>query len=230
METSVATTEGYKWGESDAPESGRHVKPFARLVAEDSDSETSKGALDLYHLKHARHIVSGNHDFAETPLEARLIDFLLKGRDDLSRYEVKVSYQGENSPRVDSALSYRTLKERFQVLQKWEGRVLSIDAARGEFTAILTDKTHPDVPEEQVTLNLEELSDTDIERLETGSLFFWNIGYRHTAAGNKSKESEIRLRRLRGFSNTAVEGARQFASEFKDLFNAMPGTTESHDR
>lgn len=222
METTVATYKGYRWGESNALEDEELIQPYPQIKLEDSQRATSNHVVNLLRVKQAFCESSGIGQHLRDVLDKRIdSDFGDGDRDCLSQFEFKLPYTKRITPLVDAAVISQRLRERFQVLQKWEGRVTSVDHDSGEFTAFLTDKTNPEEPEEQVVLDIDELADNDKERLKPGSLFYWTVGHRFSASGGKTKESEIRLRRLRGFSDTTILSACKYAREMSDLFESV---------
>jgi hypothetical protein len=97
--------------------------------------------------------------------------------------------------------------DRCIVLQKWEGRVedVSVDS----FVATLTD-TLGSGPTEVAEFALDELSPFDLPLVLPGAIFYWNLGYRIAAGGQRSRESVIRFRRMpRWSAQDRAEAARR---------------------
>jgi hypothetical protein len=69
----------------------------------------------------------------------------------------------------------KPLVGRFQLLQLWEGRITEID--ENTFSARISDKTNPQLPDEIVTLDIEEISPRDLPLVKLGSVFYWSIRY-----------------------------------------------------
>lgn len=235
METSTTTHKGFRWGESDAPEFADPIKPSPQIALESWLESTSNEAVDLQWAKQAYFERPGMTKVLKDELISRLDPRVgERERDFLALLDVKLPHKGVAESHIaDSAAVSQSLQERFQVLQKWEGRVTEVDVEQGELTAILRDKTSPDSPEEEVILALDELAESDLRHLEVGSLFYWTIGHRFSASGRKTKESEIRLRRLRGFSKAFLERASEYAAEMAELFPpleiSMPTFELKHD-
>ena len=105
----------------------------------------------------------------------------------------------ENNPAIDlfgqlQFFKHQTLK-RFQTLQEWEGYVLEVNES--EFTARLLDLTAGATEEdEEATIPLEEISETDHKNLYYGSIFRWVIGYEYSVSGVKRRISQIVFRDL----------------------------------
>lgn len=86
-------------------------------------------------------------------------------------------------------------------LQEWEGYVL--EKGEEEFIARLSDLSSDTlasemepIADEEAIISLSEISDDDIARLHTGSVFRWVIGYERSASGTKRRISQIVLRDL----------------------------------
>ncbi len=96
---------------------------------------------------------------------------------------------------------------KVRVLQRWTGRVQRIE--NGMFVAELTDTMNPGNPIEEVELDTSEVSAGDLPLLEEGAIFYWTIGYRDSAGGQRSRVSTLRFARLPVLTKSAV--ARAFA-------------------
>lgn len=100
----------------------------------------------------------------------------------------------------------------FDALQKWEGHVVSVSEC--EFTATLVDLTQSGV-EEEVVLDLSELSEDDLPLVAPGAVFYWSVGYRVEQSGERSRSSVIWFRRLPAWTESDIERATIRASELK---------------
>lgn len=100
----------------------------------------------------------------------------------------------------------------FDALQKWEGHVVSVSEA--DFTATLVDLTQPGV-EEEVVLDLSEVSEDDVPLVQPGAVFYWSVGYRVEQSGERSRSSVIWFRRLPAWTDKDIERARERASGLK---------------
>ncbi len=106
------------------------------------------------------------------------------------------SPQGQRAPREDILVrlpSLRKSKWRVTVLQGWVGRVEQVMADR--FLAVLSDATSSLNPQEQIELDLREVSESDIPLLACGATFYWSIGYRDTPGGQRERISTLRFAR-----------------------------------
>jgi hypothetical protein len=89
--------------------------------------------------------------------------------------------------------SVRESKWKVTVLQRWIGRVEHLKTDR--FLAVLTDATNSQNPPEQVELEREEVSKSDLPLLAEGASFYWSIGYRDTPGGQRDRISTLRFAR-----------------------------------
>jgi hypothetical protein len=61
-------------------------------------------------------------------------------------------------------------------------------------------------------LEKQELSDFDLELLETGAIFYWTVGYRlKLPRGARERVSQIRFRRLPAWSRSEIAAAEERA-------------------
>jgi hypothetical protein len=116
-------------------------------------------------------------------------------------------------------VSSQTKSERFQVLQKWSGKVTQVNDSAEELIAELADKTTPSNPIEVVTISFEDLSFSDLARVRAGALFTWSIGYEYRGA-TKKKSSAIHFSRLQTFNRSDREAAKKKAQSFLELIRA----------
>lgn len=98
----------------------------------------------------------------------------------------------------------------FRSLQKWEGVVLEVEG--DYFRARLVDLTCPG-PDEEAEISIEELSPEDLELLEPGAVFYWNIGYHNSVNGQRTRASQIRFRRLPVWTKEDLEKAQVKATQ-----------------
>lgn len=96
--------------------------------------------------------------------------------------------------------------EPFELLQQWEGCVLSI--SRDTFTASLYDLTNTrGVADEEAEFSIEDVSDSDLHLLREGAIFRWLIGYRKRPSG-KVSESKLVFRRMPVWRREDLDRAR----------------------
>jgi len=107
-------------------------------------------------------------------------------------------------------------RERFMVLQKWEGTVRTF--TRTEFIATLYDLSDPSRPNEEVALLKDEISESDLPLLEPGAVFYWSIGYRVDEWGSRERVSALRFRRLPVWTRRDLEDVARKVDELKRTF------------
>jgi hypothetical protein len=103
-----------------------------------------------------------------------------------------------------------------KLLQLWEGRVSSV--AHNEFTAVVTDKTDPKNPDEEVTISLDELGEEDVPLVRAGAVFYWSVRYEQDVGMPRQRVTRIRFRRLSGWNQTERERAEEFARQARALW------------
>jgi hypothetical protein len=84
-------------------------------------------------------------------------------------------------------------RERITALQRWVGLVESV--GNTTFIARISDETNTTNPIEEVELPLEEVSASDRELAVPGGTFYWSIGYRDSADGQRERISTLRFAR-----------------------------------
>ena len=108
----------------------------------------------------------------------------------------------------------------FNSIQKWEGVVTEV--GEDTFTARLTDLTNggsgpshggPSHGDEFIELSFDDVSSPDdIELIQKGAIFYWNIGF-ETLHGQDRKSSLIRFRRLPKWSKKKLEAMERKGKE-----------------
>ena len=102
-------------------------------------------------------------------------------------------------------------------LQEWEGYITEIGDA--EFTANLTDLTaRATHAGEEATIPMDEISETDIAKIQVGSIFRWVIGYQHTA-GTKKRVSHIVFRDLPAITESDLRDGEEWARRITAAFD-----------
>jgi len=107
-------------------------------------------------------------------------------------------------------------RDRFMVLQKWEGTVSRV--TENEFTATLHDLSDPSRPDEEVALSIDEVSESDRPLLAQGGIFYWSIGYRMDQWGSRERVSALRFRRLPVWTRRDLEEVTRMADELRRAF------------
>lgn len=106
-------------------------------------------------------------------------------------------------------------KEAFLALQRWEGIVT--ECLADSFLARLTDLTS-EGPAEEVELSIHDVAPEDRSLVENGAVFYWSIGYRDDASGQRSRASTLRFRRLPVWSVAELEAAKERALDVARVF------------
>jgi hypothetical protein len=112
--------------------------------------------------------------------------------------------------------------DRFQVLQKWEGTVLEVEG--GVLFARLKDLTQ-DNPHEEVEIELEEVLSDDRSLVQPGASFYWSIGYLHKSHGQRLRASEIRFRRIPGWTEDEILAAQMQVGVDETFYNLDRGSS-----
>ena len=99
---------------------------------------------------------------------------------------------------------------RVTLLKHWEGYVQEV--SNGSFVARLID-LEEDVPDEEAEIYLEEVTPDDRDLVAPGAVFYWMIGYRQQASGQRERVSGIRFRRLPQLTQRDIELAKAQAQE-----------------
>lgn len=112
------------------------------------------------------------------------------------------------------------IKRTFRLIQMWEGRVELVDPEQGVFTAIISDKTNPELPDEEVTLSIEEIPKNDLALLQEGAVFYWSIGYADEPGRPRERASRIRFRRLPKWTDRELNKARERGKKLANIFSS----------
>ena len=108
-------------------------------------------------------------------------------------------------------------RDRFHALQEWEGYV--VDVGETDFGARVVDLTAgSEQAEEEATIPLSEISDSDAERIREGSIFRWVIGYERSVTGTKKRVSQIVFRDLPAITSTDLKDADVWAADTARAF------------
>jgi len=117
--------------------------------------------------------------------------------------------------------SSRVNTDGYAVLQQWEGTVS--DLSGENVTAVLRDWTNPALPDEEVTVSLDEFSPEDQSLVTGGTVFYWSIGYR-TRSGTRERVSSFQLRRMPPPSKAERARAEKEASVLSRLLSSRHTT------
>lgn len=105
-------------------------------------------------------------------------------------------------------------KQKFKLLQKWEGTV--VDTSEEECVAIIRDLIAPENPEEEIKFSLEEIPETDRELVVPGSVFRWSIGYFDDKNGSRHRTSTMTFRRLPYWRKKDLKKAQEEAESLRE--------------
>lgn len=129
------------------------------------------------------------------------------------------------SPRIQSSLPKDAPKPLYQhpvrandsykSLQKWEGYV--VENKKDMFIARLIDLTS-EGEEEIAEIPIAEISESDLDLLSVGAVFYWNIAYKDSVSGQRERVSTIRFRRLPMWTKKELEDAKE---KGRTLFNKL---------
>jgi len=99
-------------------------------------------------------------------------------------------------------------------LQKWEGYVTKI--SKDSILVRLIDLTEGR-PEEEAEIPLEEISEEDKDLIREGAVFYWNIGYKDSKSGQRTRVSIIRFQRLPKWRKKEKDVAEQEAERLQEI-------------
>src|SRR6266511_2905008 len=105
-------------------------------------------------------------------------------------------------------------RAHFRALQEWEGTVL--DRRADSIHVRLVDKTNGG--EEEAEILLDEISPHDLPLVRAGAVFYWTIGYRDSASGQRSRQSSIVFRRLPAWTDSELAALRKKVRRQSALF------------
>jgi hypothetical protein len=129
----------------------------------------------------------------------------------------KLRYDSLIRPRTPAFLAGKSYALRAR--QRWEGVVTEVDEET--FTAILTDLTNPQNPDEEAVFGWDELADLpeeDLRLVKPGASFYWVVGSQKSPAGSVSNVSYYQFRRSPKWSSNAIKRADAKADRFAELF------------
>ena len=113
---------------------------------------------------------------------------------------------------------HRPLPVTLHALQEWEGYVVEI--GEEEFVARPIDITAgASYEEEEATIPISDLSDSDAARMQKGSIFRWVVGYERSAVGTKKRVSRIVFRDLPAMTESDCKAGAAWARETMRAFD-----------
>ncbi len=101
------------------------------------------------------------------------------------------------------------------IIQKWDGRVVSISKETNLLVAIITDITKKENPEEIIEIEFKHFFNEDIPFIAEGSLFYWHIIEDYS--GNLSNEIKL-YRKTKKEIAKSIKKQRKIKKKSKKLF------------
>ncbi len=128
---------------------------------------------------------------------------------------------GNNHWAATAKLRPHELPQRRSVLvarQEWEGYVVEIK--KNFLVARLTDLTAGSKYEsEEATIPLNEIADSDKEKMTIGSIFRWVFGYELSPMGDKKQVSQIVFRDLPRMTKEDFAKGKEWAKKIKTILS-----------
>ena len=106
--------------------------------------------------------------------------------------------------------------KQLSVRQEWEGTVASV--SRDEFIAVMRDLTDASQPDEEMTLAIEKVAESDRPLVVPGAVFHLAIGERIDVSGRRERGFGLRFRRLPVWTASDIREVRRKADELGKLF------------
>ena len=125
--------------------------------------------------------------------------------DELSELARQIVVRPPDTP-IDGSTSPSTV---LSTSQFWEGLVVSVTGQ--EFVATVRDRTDPQNPDEEIVMDLDEVSEIDQHLVRPGATFYWIIGKSRTPSGQQLNISTVQFRRSPHVSRAAAARATRWA-------------------
>jgi hypothetical protein len=109
--------------------------------------------------------------------------------------------------------SDRNGEATFRLRQEWVGRVEEVSDEF--FRAVLMTRDRPG-EQEEAEIWLDEVSPVDLDLVRPGAIFYWVIGYRDEAYGQRRSVSSFRFRRLLPLNDEDQRRAHESAEALWD--------------
>lgn len=107
-------------------------------------------------------------------------------------------------------------RPRFQLLEEWIGRVEEV--RQTEFRAVLVTRAEPD-DRDYADIEIEEVSPNERHLVRPGAIFYWVIGYRDEAYGQRLGVSLIHFRKLVSLSKHLEDRADEQADRWAEMLD-----------
>jgi hypothetical protein len=108
-----------------------------------------------------------------------------------------------------------------KVHQLWFGTVR--DVADDSFWAVVSDRSHPQNPDERVELNMEEVSTDDKPLVHSGATFYWAVGMERTPGGTQQRVSRIQFLRA---PNLSLRAKARIKARKRDIANVFAASKD----
>jgi len=111
------------------------------------------------------------------------------------------------------------VRTREMIRQQWECSVMSV--APDSFEAILRPVRQSQSQSDAVlftTVQLDEISQDDVELLMPGAVFDWVVGFQESAGGTRTGFSRMKFRRLPSWTAREIREAKSRAAEMLAAF------------
>jgi len=149
-------------------------------------------------------------------------DILTSNKDKSAKADSYINIANNTNQHRDSPVVWYPFKlhrqTRFESLQKWRGVVLEVSDEY--FLARLVDMESP-APDEEAEILKREISDEDLQLIELGAVFYWNIGYQVDPSGQRKRASVIRFRRLPIWMPKELSDAKRWAENTLSRLNII---------
>ncbi|MCA1704070.1 MAG: hypothetical protein LC808_12725, partial [Actinobacteria bacterium] len=118
-------------------------------------------------------------------------------------------------------------RDHVVIHQRWEGYVEAVSKAG--FEALLIHLAEGSRDEERTEIDFDEVSAFDRPLIEPGAVFYWSVGYRVRASGQREGLSVIRFRRLPTWTPDELRVAERAARETMELFGWSSAESKQGD-
>lgn len=122
-------------------------------------------------------------------------------------------------------------RERFEVLDNWEGVVKAVE---GDFFFASMRHTNSEIEraEDEFEVHIDNVARGDRELVRIGAIFYLTVGIRHPRGEGPQKTTQLIFRRMPRWSSRDIARAEAAATELWEKLNpgAVTQTTESNQR
>ena len=183
--------------------------------AHEEHDDTASSMLDLpgWDVDEANYPINGltTNSLSETSVQNRNDSTLVSSTINRPVQDIDILISRIIGPPSPPQTSTPTL----HAFQEWEGYVEEVGEI--DFVARLIDLTDESRFEEEAVIPLDELSDDDAARMNTGSIFRWVIGYERNPSGTKKRVSQIIFRDLPVITRSDLKEGTEWANKVIQL-------------